>query len=427
MRPDLTTTRPEPATAHGMRNWLAITSLAGIMIAVTSRAGAGGVVNPPYEIGTWRGFRAAAISYTFDDDCANQYAVAVPMFNAKGFKLTLFTVTSWVPGWTKVQNAASYGHEIASHTVTHPTLSGLTAAQQTNELSNSQSAINANVTNQKCVTLAYPNCVEGNEQITGTYYIAARGCSGQVVPKTPANFLNISSFVCGSLGSVQTLAHFITQANAAANANGWCVYLIHGIDNDGGYSPLPSATLQASVDYFSTNQSKYWVETFGNVVRYIRERNNASVTETTNSGDSITLQVTGPLDDSIYDYPITLRRPLPAGWPAAAASQGGHPLRAQLVTVNSTNYVMFDAVPDAGVVMLSKTALPPALADPVMDGSASLRFRLDGQAGLSYLIQSSSDLMNWAPVQTATLTSPSTNCIVQVSNTLQFYRALWAP
>src|SRR5215831_9321547 len=86
-----------------------------------------GTVNPPYQIGTWQGFRTAAISYPFDDDLPNQYTKAVPMFNAKGFKLTLFTVTGWVPGgsWAQVKNAASFGHEIASHTLTHPTLSSL--------------------------------------------------------------------------------------------------------------------------------------------------------------------------------------------------------------------------------------------------------------------------------------------------------------
>ncbi len=64
-------------------------------IAFTSRAG---TVAAPYQIGTWRGFRPAAISFTFDDNLPNQYAVAVPMFNAKGFKITLFTVSSWPSG-----------------------------------------------------------------------------------------------------------------------------------------------------------------------------------------------------------------------------------------------------------------------------------------------------------------------------------------
>ena len=386
-----------------------------------------GSVAAPYEIGTWEGFRPAAISYTFDDDLPNQYAKAVPMFNAKGFKLTLFTVTSWLSGWSNVQTAAAYGHEIASHTVTHPVLSGLSLALQTNELANSQAAINANVTTQSCVTIAYPNCVEGSEAITGTYYIAARGCSGALVPSTPANFLNISSFVCGSAGSIQTPAQFNSQANAAATANSWCVYLIHAIDNDNGYSPLSSATLQASVDYMNTNRSKFWVETFGNVVRYIRERNASSVAETTNSGKSITLQVTNSLNNSIYNFPITLRRLLPTNWPAAAISQNNRPVSAQLVTVNSTNYVMFDVVPNGGDVVLTKSVLPFSMSNPVLTTPTNLAFRLDGQAGASYAICASTDLINWLPVQSNTLAGTSTNFTVDAIAGCQFFRAQWSP
>jgi Polysaccharide deacetylase len=387
-----------------------------------------GSIAAPYEVGTWSGFRPAAISYTFDDDLPNQYSVAVPMFNAKGFKLTLFTVTTWVPGgsWAPVKTAAAYGHEIASHTVTHPSLPTLTSAQQTNELKNSQSAINANVTNQQCLTLAYPNCVEGNDAITATFYIAARGCSGALVPATPANFMNISSFVCGSQGTVQTPLDFNNKAEAAASAKAWCVYLIHAIDGDSGYSPLSSATLQASVNYIATNQNKFWVETFGNVVRYIRERNAVSVAEISNSGDIITLSVTNGLDNAIYHYPLTLRRPLPPGWPSAIVSQNNQPLAPQFVTINSTNFVMFDVVPNTGNVVLTKTALPPVLSQPSVNYNG-FAFRLNGQAGVRYAIYSSTDFETWFAIQTNTLVSTSTNLTFPISQPAEFYRARWLP
>ena len=91
----------------------------------------------PYEIGTWQGFRRAAISYTFDDGSSNQFAIAVPIFDEFNFNLTLFTVTnanwSWPPDWTALQRSASQGHEIGSHTVTHTSLSGMNDTLQTAE------------------------------------------------------------------------------------------------------------------------------------------------------------------------------------------------------------------------------------------------------------------------------------------------------
>jgi Polysaccharide deacetylase len=329
-----------------------------IMTFTASVSLAGSIVSP-YELGTWRGFRPAAISYTFDDGCSNQFAVAIPMFDQKGFKLTLFTVTgnSLFPGWSKLQAAAARGHEIASHTVTHANLGQLPEPQQTTELKNSWNAINANVHGQKCVTMAYPFCAQGRDSIVSQYYIAARTCSGQIVPSTPANFMDISSIGCGSQSSMQTAQDFNDKANAAAAANGWCVFLIHGIDNDGGYSPITTAALQGSVDYMSANKDKFWVETFGNVARYILERNAASVKETAAGNDSIALQVTDDLDKSIFNYPITLRRPLPENWPAAAVSKNNKPVDAQIVEVASKKYVMFDVVPNGGNVIISKHAL----------------------------------------------------------------------
>lgn len=324
-------------------------------------------IEPPYEVGAWQGFRPAAISYTFDDGCSNQFAIAIPMFNEFDFKLTLFTVTNWSPNWTALQNAASAGHEVASHTVTHPYLSGMNLTQQTNELKNSQDVINSRISGQKCVTLAYPYCVPGNQALTEQYYIAARHCQGYIEGITPSNFYQISSLICGNLGSVKTAADFNQKYENTLTSKGWCVFLIHGIDGDGGYSPLPSTTLRASLEYLNARKSQFWVSTFGNIVRYIRERDTVSVSESSNQDTRITLQVTDTLDDAIYNYPITIRRPLPPSWSSAYVLQNGRTVNASVVEVDSTKYVMFDVVPDGGNVILSKSPYGDFTGNDIVD------------------------------------------------------------
>jgi hypothetical protein len=54
-----------------------------LIIIVSFGASFSQVIDTPYVAGTWRAFRSAAVSYTFDDGCANQFTVAIPMFNAK--------------------------------------------------------------------------------------------------------------------------------------------------------------------------------------------------------------------------------------------------------------------------------------------------------------------------------------------------------
>ncbi len=313
-------------------------------------------IDSPYEVGTWPEFKKAAITYTFDDGCSNQFAIAMPMFDKFGFKMTLFTVTDWsTKNWTDLRKAASLGDEIASHTVTHPHLNTLSKDKQEIELKNSKEAIDANIPNEKCLTIAYPYCVAGDIPLCEKYYIAARGCQGQIEKSTPENFMNISSIICGNLGSLKTTDDFTKKFEQTASLNGWCDLLIHGIDNDGGYSPLPSTVLQESLEYLKDHKDTYWVDTFLNTVCYIRERNDVSIKESSKKDDSITIQVTDTLDNTIYNYPVTIRRPLPENWQAAKVTQKDKSANSSIVQVDSTKYIMFDVIPDKGEVVLSKT------------------------------------------------------------------------
>jgi peptidoglycan/xylan/chitin deacetylase (PgdA/CDA1 family) len=309
----------------------------------------------PYEVGRWLGFHDAAVSYTFDDNCSNQLALAVPMFDSCGFQLTLFTVTSWGPNWTGLNNAVSHGHEVANHTVSHADFSLVTEEQQAQEISTASNLINTNVTNQKCITMATPYCHPGKDSLCNAYFVAVRGCQGFIESSTPGNFMNVSSLMCGNLSNVNSVRDFENNANSVASSKGWLVYLIHGIDSDGGYSPLSSGVLRAGLQYLNTHKDKYWVTSFRNVARYIKERNCLTLLEISNQDSSITLQVTDTLDNELYNFPVTIRRPLPQGWLSITATQNGLPIIASIVQVDTIDYMMFDAVPDGGDITLIKS------------------------------------------------------------------------
>jgi oligosaccharide reducing-end xylanase len=323
------------------------------VVLIAGHAGYSRTIDPNYEVGIWPGFRQAAVSYTFDDGCSNQFAKAIPMFNEFSFKLTLFTVTGWSPNWTALKKAAAQGHEVASHTVTHPYLNQLTIAKQTTELENSQNVINAHIPGEQCITLAYPYCVPGNQALCEQYYIAARHCQGFIEASTPGDFMNISSIILGNQG-VNTTAGIIAKEEAAAASKGWCVFLLHGIDGDGGWSPLSSTILRESLQYLNSHRSTYWVATFVDVVRYVRERNAVSITESSQQNTRMTLQVTDTLDNMVYNYPVTIRRPLPQDWSSAYVLQAGRMVDACVVEVDSQKYIMFNVVPDSGDVVLSR-------------------------------------------------------------------------
>jgi peptidoglycan/xylan/chitin deacetylase (PgdA/CDA1 family) len=311
-----------------------------------------------YEIGTWCGFADAAITYTFDDATAKQYTVAIPMLNEFDFKATFFPVISWGPDWTILSSAANQGHEIGSHTYSHPHLGTLSDSMQNVELKNSQDTINCYIDSQKCITIAYSFCEPSADSITRKYYIAARHCQGTIELTTPPDFYSISSIICGANGSIKTSANFKSTADVAATSHGWAVYLIHGIDNDGGYSSLSSTELRSSFEYLDTNRNKFWVSNFKNVVLYIRERNSALVNELHDFTDSLSVEVTDTLVDSIYNLPITVRRVLPTNWEYATARQNGVDIKDTVILIDTLKYIQFDAVPDGGEVMISVAEAP---------------------------------------------------------------------
>ena len=280
------------------------------------------------------------------------------MFNEFGFQLTLFTVTGskwvWPADWIKLQSAAANGHEVASHTVTHTKFSELSNSQQAIEIGDSQKEINAHIPGRQCITMAYPFCVTGNGSIVAQHYIAARICSGSIEPSTPSDFMNISSITCGTEGPVKNTQDFINTVGPAVDSKGWCVLMLHGIDHDGGWSPFPSDTLRKCLEYLHSNPEKFWVSTFGNEVRYIKERNSVSVSEKAVTNTRLTVLVTDTLPDSIYSYPITLRRKLPNGWIFATVAQNRLPVDSKIVKLDGVQYVQFDAVPDGGDVVITK-------------------------------------------------------------------------
>ncbi|MEO6094386.1 MAG: polysaccharide deacetylase family protein [Fibrobacteria bacterium] len=316
---------------------------------------AASVVDTPYTVAAWQGFRAGALSLTFDDACPGQFTILVPLLDKYPFKVTFyidlknrsFTKTPW----DNIRQAAAAGHEVTSHSVTHSKFSTLSDAQQEAELKDSRDTILKEIPSQKVLTFAYPNCVLGKDALVARYYMAARSCNeDRIEPADPANLFRINSFSYGGNVTAQTLNG--TTDNAISK-KGWASFLIHGIDDAGGYNPVKSSMLKTHFDYLQTKQGQVWVAPFADVARYIRERQSLTLKQIRSTKDSIVVKLTDTLPDAIYNVPVTFQRPLPEGWNTCFVSQNGRALKDSLVMVNSKRFVMFDAIPDAGDIVMS--------------------------------------------------------------------------
>jgi oligosaccharide reducing-end xylanase len=338
--------------------------------------------NSTYELATWKDFKTSAITFTFDDNCANQFTKALPIFDHYGYKASFYPVINWSPDWTTLKNMANNGHEIGSHSVTHPN-----SAMTENELSSSQSTINQNIPGFNCNTVTYPNCIAPDLNICAKYYIGGRICDGQVEGSTPRNYYQIGSIICGSSGNCNSLSSFQSYFNSAKNKKGWAVFLIHEVDNGSGYSPLASSIISNALAYLNTNGDDYWVATFRDAILYSKERNSASVSELTNTATEITMKVTTNLDNSIYNYPLSLRRALPDGWSDANVFQGGNRIESKI----ENGYIYFNAVPDGSTVTFSSGPVPTPPFVTFTKPSSDVTWEVENTEEISWTIENANE------------------------------------
>ena len=224
----------------------------------------------------------------------------------------------------------------------------------TSELSTSQKDIQKNVPGEKCATIAYPNCNTPGDQQVLQYYIAGRNCNGNSNPKSPTNWAQIGSKGFGN--GAGGYPNDASSMNTYANSSGWGVELHHGIGSQShSWATTSLDAMKSHLDYLDKNREKIWTETFGNVARYIHERDKAKITTKTATDNSFTITIAASgLDSSIYNYPLCLRRELPSGWTTAKVMQNGNTIHDTIVTDGSTKYIQFDAVPNGSDVVISK-------------------------------------------------------------------------
>jgi len=302
------------------------------------------------EIATWKDFSKSAVTYTFDDDLHNQFSVALPLFDKYGYKATFYTNIDKIDNWQTLAQCSENGHEIGSHTVNHWALSSLSTDDLDEELRVSKETLENNIEYSSCLTLAYPYCDMPDTNYVSKYYLAARICDCRIESATPRSFYSISSFGVGRESSdFKYAAPIINLFDKNRLVGGWCVLLIHEVDEGDGYSPISSAAIDSTLQYANDNEADFWVAPFVDVVKYIKERDLTSVILADMDETSITLSFSNLLD-CVYDYPISVKRPLPSSWDNVVVMQNRDVCNSYV----SDGYVYFDVVPNKGEVLISK-------------------------------------------------------------------------
>jgi peptidoglycan/xylan/chitin deacetylase (PgdA/CDA1 family) len=225
--------------------------------------------------------------------------------------------------WEDFRSYAAEGHEIASHTVTHPRLAVLDETNMLYELEQSKSDI------LKFLGAAYTfsaECPYGTEnervmQYAYEIYPALRN-------RMPAPYLeelNRSSrsqpgesnkeYVQWQRGPLTDVSMEVMKSwvdTCLVHDNIWLVLVFHGIDGI-GWEPRTGTELEEYFNYIKQRESDLWVATFADVTKYIRKRKDA-VIKAELGDETVLVNVSSDLDPEVYNVPLTLKTYVPNSW-----------------------------------------------------------------------------------------------------------------
>ena len=326
-----------------------------ISIAALIAMGSSMVFAQDAEIGTCAGFRKGAASFTFDDGAPSHVSDGAPLFDKYGYKGTFNVVVNWNPDWSGFGNMAKNGHEIASHSNTH-------GQNMQGEEASSKQAIAGKIQQKYgIITVAYPNCNVPNKSAVQQNYVIGRICNGswQSQPDMmgkdgPSDWTMASAIMTGTTGTND----FKGNMQKAVQQGGWIAFLTHGFENKNNgsatYSPTPLSAIEDGLKWAQQNDKDIWVAPMGHVAMYIKERKAAKV-EASGSG-TITVKLTHNIKDNVsdYDYPLSLR--VKYSGSTANVTQAGAKLESKI----DGGYVYFDAVPNAGDIVIAGEGAGPS-------------------------------------------------------------------
>lgn len=278
-------------------------------------SGAVHAVGQEVYVARYKGDKACAISYTFDDGLAEHYTLVAPQLERRGFRGTFFINGSKINEdaahrrdttrmtWGQLKELAERGHEISNHGWAHRNLAKFPPEVIKEDIRRNDSAICARV-GVMPRTYAYPNNTKEGEEAMA---FAARGRVGTRLKQR-------------SVGSKRSARDLENWMNTLIKTGDWGVGMTHGLTY--GFDAFRDPQrLWEHWDRVKANEDKIWVGTFREVVSYIKEREAVRLTvEEKRHKLYVTPQL--ELDEELFVEPLTLVVTVAEGQKVAAKQDG---------------------------------------------------------------------------------------------------------
>jgi peptidoglycan/xylan/chitin deacetylase (PgdA/CDA1 family) len=311
-------------------------------------------IGPQVTVARFHGDYPGAFAFTFDDAMPTQLIYAAPYMNRVGLKGTFFLVTDIITdgeagspaigkptAWADWKAVADSGHEIASHTLTHPDLTTLPFEDAVRQMTESAVRIREKL-GITPVTFAYPfhgrNAALDKAALRA--YIAVREAQVGYGDRP---------------GMANTARAMNRYADASVNQRTLRVGMVHGLTEP--YASMDPGEFLEHLEYCRKlmDERKLWVAPFAAVSKYRIEKDAVRLTTVHHpSGASLEFTAVSPLDPQVFDQPLTFIVPYRGGAPAEArAARAGS--SDPLPLVIEPGRFLVQAVPGPGAITVSWT------------------------------------------------------------------------
>jgi peptidoglycan/xylan/chitin deacetylase (PgdA/CDA1 family) len=264
----------------------------------------------------WAGLESA-VSYTFDDSLTSQ-TMHYSELQATGVRMTFYIVSGNATSatWT---TAARDGHEIANHTAHHCHDDGTGcswggyAGSLEAELTQCTNHIKQTFGVSGVYTMAAPFGDGGWATAAQSQFFINRGVAGGTV--APNDTTDPFSLPCKTAAMGEAASGFNSAIDSAHAAGRWQLLLFHSLGGDGGYNPVMTSDVLASVNH-AKGLGTMWIDSVVNVGAYWRAQKVVAALTPTMSGMDRTWTWTLPTNFPPGKY---LRVTVPGG----TLKQGG--------------------------------------------------------------------------------------------------------
>ncbi len=317
-------------------------------------------------VSNWRQDRIAAYSLTIDDNNAPDFDWWLEQGEEYGLRFTWFVITDRVGTgefwgtWDDYADLLAAGHDIQSHTRDHLNSPEVLSIEE--EYAGSKQAIEDNLPGHQVSVMAYPWGYPGNHpsgavndmDIARDHYIAARGTGGNNNQLESTEWMDTGG-VGGAINISDPgvhwtyLPHLIERDEVRPyHFQAWQCSLFHGVDD------AAKANVIEGFEYLESKEGEIWFGLFREVVQYGQERETASLVVPSAGPDEVELTLTDEMDDEAFDLPLTLKIRVDDSWTDFQAVQDGVCLDTKFVEYDGERYLLADAVPDGGEIVLSR-------------------------------------------------------------------------